>query len=166
MAVPRFDPGEMRVARELPTFFPPGAPPTRIYATPVSLKDGYIAAMKRQPLWQITGIETGMFAPRFYPDNIARALVVDGEGLVMNDQGGIAVGGRDMFGVEWVFVPAVGGSMVRPGNPPLHDVRDWKAALRFPDIGAWDWEGAARRNAAYLKSLDILPLIWIQNGFF
>jgi hypothetical protein len=47
----------------------------------LTLKDGYIAAIKRQPIWQTYGVETGMFAPRFYPDNTSRALVVDGEGL-------------------------------------------------------------------------------------
>jgi hypothetical protein len=164
--VPKFDLREMKVAREIPNFFPPGAPPTKIYSTPVTLGEGYLAAMRREPLWQISGIETGMFAPRFYPDNIARALVVDGEGFAMNGQAGIAVGGKDMFGVEWVFVPSAGGSMVKPGNPPLKNAKDWKTVIRFPDINAWNWEGAAERNAAYLKDQDTLPLVWIQNGFF
>jgi hypothetical protein len=166
MAIPKFDPKELTVAREIPTFFIPDAPPTRIYTTPVPLRDGYVAAMKRQPIWQISGVETGMFAPRFYPDNIARALVVDGEGFIMNDQGGIPVGGKDIFGVEWVFIPSAGGSMVKPGNPVLKDVQDWKKAIKFPAINEWDWEGSAQKNEAYLKSQDTLPMIWIQNGFF
>ncbi|MDR1909062.1 MAG: hypothetical protein LBQ35_04030 [Spirochaetaceae bacterium] len=165
MAVPKFDPKEMTVAREVPSFFP-GAPATKIYSTPVPLKDGYIAAMKRQPIWQPLGIETGIFCPRFYPDNIARAQVFDGEGFIMNDQGGIPVGGKDIFGVEWVFVPSAGGSMVKPGNPLLHDANDWKKVVKFPDINEWDWEGAARKNEAYIQNQDTLPMIWLVNGFF
>jgi hypothetical protein len=166
MAVPKFDPKEMTVAREIPAFFPPGAPPTKIYSTPVSLRDGYIAAMKRQPIWQVSGIETGMFAPRIYVDNIVRAMVIDGEGFVMNDQAGIPVGGKDIFGVEWIFVPTAGGSMVKPGKPLLTDVNDWESVLKFPTIDEWDWEGAERKNEAYLKTLDTLPMIWFQTGFF
>lgn len=166
MAVPQFDPGEMNPIREQPAFGPPGTPPTKIWRTPVPLKDGYIAAMKREPLWQLSGIETGMFSPRFYPDNIARGLVVDGEGFVMSDQAGIPVGGKDIFGVEWVFVSSAGGSMVKPGNPLLASANEWKSKVKFPDINKWDWEGSAKKNEAYLKNLDTLPLIWLQNGFF
>jgi hypothetical protein len=165
MAVPKFTQDELKVAREIPNFFPPGAPPTKIYSTPVSLRDGYVAAMKKAPIWQVSGVETGMFAPRFYPDNVARALIVDGEGMVMSDQGGLAVGGKDIFGVEWVFVPSAGGSMVKPGAPVLKDANDWKRVIKFPNIDEWDWEGAAKKNEGYLQQ-DTLTLTWIMNGFF
>jgi hypothetical protein len=107
-----------------------------------------------------------MFSPRFYPDNIARGLVVDGEGFVMSADAGVKVGGPDIFGVEWVFVPSAGGSMVKPGSPILKNANDWKAVIKFPDIDKWDWEGSAKKNEAYLKSQDTLTLTWLQNGFF
>ncbi|MDR1909020.1 MAG: hypothetical protein LBQ35_03810 [Spirochaetaceae bacterium] len=165
MSIPKFNPDELKVVREIPSFMP-GAPGTPIYNYPVTPKEAYIATMKRQPVWQISGTETGMFCPRFYPDNVARAFIIDGEGFALNDQSGVAVGGKDMFGVEWVFVPSAGGSMVKPGNPILEDANDWKSVIKFPNIDEWDWAGAAKKNEGYLKSVDTLILTWIMNGFF
>jgi hypothetical protein len=110
-----------------------------------------------------------MFIPRINPDNLARAFSFDGEGVVMNDQAGVAVGGKDMFGIEWVFVPAAQGSMVKPGKPTLTDVNDWKSKIKFPDISKWDWEGSAKKNEAYLKTLregKTAILGCILNGYF
>ena len=49
--------------------------------------------------------------PRIVPDNIARAMVIEAEPVPEADGGG-----PDMFGVEWEYIPTVGGSMVRPGE--------------------------------------------------
>jgi len=39
----------------------------------------------------------------------------------------------DFFGVDWVYVPSVGGSMPRPGvKPLLEDVNDWPEKIVFP----------------------------------
>jgi hypothetical protein len=165
MAAPKFHPEEMNVVREIPSFFP-GAPGTKVYTYPVTPREAFIATMKRDPVWQITGSETGFFCPRINPDNIARSFVFDGEGMIMNDQAGVKVGGPDMFGVEWVFVPSAGGSMVQPGNPMLTDVNDWKTKIKFPNIDAWDWEDSSRKNKDYIANQDTLTLAWIQNGFF
>jgi hypothetical protein len=156
----------MNVLREIPNRFVPGAPNIKIYTTPVPLGDGFIATMRREPLWQVTGIEKTTFAPRFYPDNIARAMVFDGEGFVMNDQMGIPVGGPDIFGVEWVFIPAAGGSMVKPGKPILKDANDWEKIIKFPNVDSWDWAGSAKKNEMHLAGLDVVPQVWIMNGFF
>ncbi|MDR3124092.1 MAG: hypothetical protein LBU16_09995, partial [Treponema sp.] len=105
MSVPKFNLDEMKVAREMPSFVP-GTPGTKVYSTPVSLEEGFVAAMRREPIWYVSGfgMETSMFNPRICRDYIARAFCFDGEGMVMNDQMGVAVGGPDMFGIEWVFV--------------------------------------------------------------
>jgi hypothetical protein len=170
MAAPKFNPSEMTVARELPSFIP-GAPGTKIFSTPVSLGEGYVAAMKRDPIWYVSGMgmETSIFNPRICRDNIARAFCFDGEGMVMNDQAGVPVGGPDMFGVEWVFVPAAGGSMVKPGAPLLKDVNDWKSVVKFPDIDSWDWADSEAKNAAYVKGVKEGGTAlqgMILNGFF
>jgi hypothetical protein len=170
MAVIKFSPDEMKVRRELPSFMP-GAPGTKIYSTPVSLEEGYAAAMKRDPLWVISGmgIETSIFNPRINRDNIARAFCFDGEGVVMNDQAGVPVGGPDIFGIEWVFVPAAGGSMVKPGAPLLANVNDWKSKVKFPDIDKWDWAASEEKNAAYLKGIRESGTAvqgMILNGYF
>jgi hypothetical protein len=78
----------------------------------------------------------------------------------------VKVGGPDMFGVEWVFVPSAGGSMVKPGAPLLTDANDWKAKVKFPNLDTWDWEGAAKKNEAYIKGQDGVPVAWVLNGFF
>jgi hypothetical protein len=165
MAVPKFSAGEMTVVRENPGMWP-GAPGTKIYKTPVPLKEGFIAHLKRQPLWQVSGSETTMLTPRINPDNIARAIFVDGEGAVMNDQGGVPVGGPDMFGVEWVYVPAAGGSMVKPGSPLLSDANEWKTKVKFPDLSKWNWEESAEKNRKYVSQGDTLIMAGILNGYF
>jgi hypothetical protein len=101
--------------------------------------------------------------PRLLPDNVARATCFDGEGA-LNDKGG-----PDMFGVEWVFVPVTGGSMVKPGKPLLKNANEWKGTVQFPDISKWDWEGSAEKNASHIKGLvDQGALIqgMFFNGYF
>jgi hypothetical protein len=163
MAITKFNPEEMKVVKEIPSFFP-GAPATKVYSYPIAPKENYLKFYKREGWWQPAGSEATFFCPRFYPDNVARAFIFDGEGMTMNDQGGVAVGGKDMFGSEWVVVPSAGGSMVKPGAPLLTDANDWKAKIKFPNIDAWDWEGAAAKNKEFGK--DSVVLTWIMNGFF
>ena len=52
--------------------------------------------------------------PRIIPDNIALGFVIDADPLDLKD-----AGGKDFFGIEWVYVEKVGGSMVQPGNPKV-----------------------------------------------
>jgi hypothetical protein len=170
MSVPKFTPDEMKVVREMPSFVP-GAPGTKIFNTPVSLGEGYAAAMRREPIWYIAGMgmETSVFNPRINRDNIARAFCFDGEGMIMNDQAGVPVGGPDMFGIEWVFVPAAGGSMVKPGKPALTNVNDWKSVIKFPNLDSWDWAASEEKNAAYLKGIrdsGVAVQGMILNGYF
>jgi hypothetical protein len=159
----------MKVLREAPPFR--SGPPIKIYNTPVSLEEGFVAAMKRDPLWVISGrgVETTSFCPRINRDNIARAFCFDGEGSFTNDQGGVPVGGPDIFGVEWVFVPVAGGSMVKPGAPLLTDVNDWKSKVKFPDVNKWDWAASEEKNTAYLKGIRDTGVViqgMILNGYF
>jgi hypothetical protein len=37
-----------------------------------------------------------------------------------------------MFGIEWEYIPAAGGSMVRPGKPFLEDANEWKEKVVGP----------------------------------
>lgn len=58
-------------------------------------------------------------------------------------------GGIDTLGVEWVpcgnpDLPA----MVKPGNPKLTDICDWREVLEFPDVDSWDWEAMREGYAA------------------
>ncbi|MDR0819441.1 MAG: methyltransferase [Oscillospiraceae bacterium] len=157
MAIPKFDPKELTVAREAPSFT---GTPTPIYSFPVTMKEGVNSLYKRQPIWQPTGVETGGIAPRLNPDNVARATVIDATGMVMN-----AGGGPDMFGIEWEFIPSAGGSMVRPGKPFLEDANDWYDKLKWPDVDAWDWESSAKANEGFL-SKENYNVCFVLNGWF
>jgi len=100
------------------------------------------------------------FAPRIVPDNAVRAWALEVDCIL---PGSPAEGGPDMFGVEWQYVQVTGGSMVRPGNPKVKDIRHWEDYISFPDLDDWDWEGSAERNAK-LFTEDRMNRVWLMNG--
>lgn len=155
---PKFDPKEMEVVSIIPGRF--GAPDTKIYKYPVTPREAVKAMYAKKPIWQITGTESKLFIPRVVPDNVARAFVYEAV-TVPNEE----AGGPDMFGIEWEFVPAVNGSIVRPGKPALEDANDWKSLIKFPDIDKWDWEGCQRDNKDYLDE-DKFITCWHFTGWF
>lgn len=53
-------------------------------------------------------------------------------------------GGIDAFGVEWVPLENGLPSMVKPGNPKLKDIADWRK-LAWPDVGSWAWADYGER---------------------
>ena len=157
MNVPAFDEKELEVVGESKSLF--GSIPILNY--PVSLSDGYLAALRdRKPIWQTTGLETQMFTPRIIPDNVARSLVVEAKPFDKNTGGG-----KDMFGIDWEYVPQVGGSMVRPGNPFMEDMYDWKEKVVWPDIDSWDWEGCYEENKDFVNSGKAVQ-VWFQTGWY
>jgi hypothetical protein len=160
MSVPKFDPKELEVKGEKTMAFGGSKTSIPLYNFPVTPKEACKALYRREPIWQISGAETMIFAPRVNPDNIARAMVFDG-----SSEHGKQRGGKDMFGIEWEFIPQVGGSMVRPGKPVFEDANDWKKKLVWPDIDAWDWKGNASESADYLGDYYYNDC-WLQNGFF
>jgi hypothetical protein len=158
MSIPKFDPKELTVT-EIPSPFP-GWPPTRLFQYPATRKEGYRALMERKPLWQITNVETKIFTPGIYPDNVARGFVFQQNFLDPSKYGG-----PDIFGIEWEYVAVTGGSIVRPGKPFMSDANEWKTRLKWPDVDAWDWEGSAKENEAYLND-GTMVMHWIMNGYF
>ncbi|NLT13660.1 MAG: methyltransferase [Clostridiales bacterium] len=156
MSIP-FDPKELDIIAMKPGFFGMEIP---VYNYPVSLKEAALAAYQRKPIWQLTGMENGFFTPKVYPDNVARAFVFDANGMKPEEGGG-----KDMFGIEWEYVPQAGGSMVRPGKPFLNDANEWYDKVVWPDIDSWDWEGEAKKNEGYLKP-EVFNMISMLNGWF
>ncbi|NLM52915.1 MAG: methyltransferase [Firmicutes bacterium] len=154
---PKFNEAELKVVSEMPSMIP-GAPPTPLYDFPVTRREAYIATMEKKPIWQITNIETRFYTPRANPDNVARAFVF--EDTPMPPLEGPV---KDMFGIEWVYVPVAGGSMVKPGNPFLRDANEWEEKLVWPDIDSWDWETSVK-NITMNK--DVFNIVWIMNGWF
>ena len=119
----------------------------------------------KNPLWMPMTSDSKSFDPRIDPDNIARAFVFDGEAPYDRSK----YGGPDMFGIEWVFVPVVGGSMENPDKPHImEDVNDWRDVIKFPDVNSWDWESCGKNNAAWFeknKDYDIASMLLNGMGF-
>lgn len=128
------------------------------FSTPVGVKENMRRfASGEVPVWMPYG-QYQVFGPEILPDNVAR-------GRVFEENATSRKGGVDLFGVNWVYDYSARGSMVRPGNPMLADVNDWKAVIPFPDVDAWDWEGSAKRNARFLQT--DLPIQMTQfSGLF
>lgn len=154
-----FSKDELAVVGETPGFFP-GTPSTPIFNFPVTPKEACRALIDREPIWQVTPLDTSIFTPQFIPDNRARALVIEAVPLKRED-----FGGKDMFGIEWEYIEVAKGSMVKPGSPLLSDANEWEDKVVFPDIDNWDWKGCAENNREFLaRGLFIQP--FFMTGYF
>ena len=131
----------------------------KVFNFPTTPKEGYLGQFNGKPIWVPYLVEQQYVMPYIIPDNVARGGVTDA--VLTNDQ----KGGPDMFGVEWVFIPEVGGSMVRPGAPLLEEVSQWREKVKFPDIDSWDWEGAAQRWRER-RDPNKGQVVMIHNGFW
>ena len=159
MTIPKFDPRELNAVDEIPES--PRMPAVKIYDYPVTTREGVIAAFKRKPIWQVVDPDIKIFSPRLIPDNVARAFVYEEKSFDPNNGGG-----KDMFGIEWEYVPVAGGSMVRPGKAFMEDANEWYEKLQWPDIDTWDWEDSAKENnGTYLKP-EMFNIVWFQTGFY
>lgn len=137
-------------------------PATPRYNTPITPAENFLRALRRDgtALW-FPMVSDGLnVESRTNTDHIARAEIYDmGPVQPLEEKGG-----PDLFGIEWDFVPMVGGSMVRPGNPALEDANDWREVIRFPDVDALDWEGC--KINAVLNGTEKLLGVTFQNGMF
>lgn len=53
--------------------------------------------------------------------------------------------GKDGFGVEWMLTRSSGGQGTpAPDQAQFDDITEWKEKVVFPDLDAYDWEGAAQ----------------------
>lgn len=149
---------ELIPVQVVPNRMNPNAPGIAMYDTPVSGKENILANYRKEPVYMYMSGDTGMFAPKVIPDNVARGFVFEKE---MMDPA--LYGGKDMFGIEWEYVPVAGGSMVRPGKPFMEDANEWYDKLVFPDIDSWDWEGSAKANKDFLNP-NKCNFAWLLNG--
>ncbi len=160
-----FNEDEMKVVGTYPVFNT-GArrnnnPPEKLNS-PITPRENILMMFKKEmPLWMPLKTDIFTFVPKVVPDNVARALIMDAEGLEENEKGGC-----DMFGTEWVYVPEVGGSMVRPGKPRLTDANEWYEKIVFPDIDKLDFEASYKKNELYVNNGGLANSVWIMNGFF
>jgi len=157
MPIPKFDPRELEGAT-VPGFF---GRPMKTFNYPVSPREAYRGAYQKKAVWQITGSEQTMFAPAVNPDNVARAFVYEAN-MMPPKEGPV----KDMFGIEWEYIPSAGGSMVRPGKPFMEDANEWYDKVVWPDIDKWDWEGSAKANNGTFLKDDKFNVCWFLNGWY
>lgn len=130
------------------------------YASPISARENFKRAHKHEALWIPYRGDQSWFCPEVIPDNIARAYVTEA-GKYEGPKGG-----KDMFGITWEYVPSARGSIVRPGNPTLKAIEDWKEVIKFPDVDSWDWEGSGKKNKEYLHDATKLQMVCMFTGWF
>lgn len=155
-----FDKKELEFTKRGPNFVDMTKPGPPIYNFPISAKEE-AARMYRQKgsMWMPYGVEIGVFTPQIIPDNIARGFVFE-KNMMSPDK----YGGKDMFGVEWEYVPVVGGSMEKPGVPHLlNDISEWRDKIVWPDINSWDWDQSGRDNYEFLHNGQCNSF-WFLNG--
>lgn len=151
---------ELEVTGEYKSMFP-GAPGAPRYNTPISPKENMKLLLDgKKPLWMPSSYDIFTFVPKVNPDNVARGFVVDSDHLDLKN-----AGGEDLFGVQWIYVPQVGGSMVRPGSPKVPDITRWEDYISFPDLDRFDWQASAEKNREFLSS-DRMNVVWVLNGLF
>ncbi len=157
-----FDKKELIPIGEVAGMF--GMPPRPIYNTPITSKENYMMLLSGEtPFWMPASFgDTTMITPKV-PDNIARGFVFEAEKIDNLKE----AGGADMFGVEWEYVPTVGGSMVRGGNPKVPDITEWEKYVTFPKVeDLMDWKACYERNKdTYIKE-DKALVVTILTGFF
>ena len=156
-----FDRKEIENATEIPSTFP-GFPPSKRFDYPISPKENYRLLYQRKvPVWLPSSVDGQTMTPRIDPDNLARVFSFEAQPMTDEDR----TGGPDKFGIPWVYVPQVGGSMVEPGNPTLLDANDWQDVINFPDVASWDWDASAKANKAWVDTDKWLTYTHL-TGFF
>ena len=160
MAIP-FDEKELKVVGEVPSFF---GPPTPVYDFPMNQADAMVSLYRdHKPVWVPMGVESNMLCPSINADNVARAFVFEQNPYDNFSDLGLR---KDIFGIDWVYVPTAGGSMVQPGNPTLEDANDWKDVIKFPDLDSWDWEGSREANKEMLNNGKANSVMLLNGCWF
>ena len=136
--------------------------PVPAYKTPVTAKENFYAMVNHEtPCWIPTYDDFCVINPRSVPDNIVHHAVRAVNPLTEDE----IVPQKDMFGIEWEYVPVAGGVTVKPGNPRLSDANEWKEKIPFPDVSSWNWKEDAKLNQSYLDN-DQPKMTWMFSGFF
>lgn len=157
-----FDPKELEIIGKYNEKYP-HAPQLTKYNTPITPRENYLRMFKgEKPLWMPAHMDNQYFGPICVPDVVARTVA----GSFNADPVDLShTGGRDMFGVEWVFVPEVNGSMPKPGVKLVPDIEHWEDYITFPDVSSWDWEDSAERNKDFNRQ-GLATSFAIHNGLF
>ena len=67
----------------------------------------------------------------------------------------------DWFGVDWTWVPEVGGPMLTPGVQFMDDITEYKTRVKFPKLDDYDFEGNC---AKYMADYDGEKVLCVDIG--
>lgn len=153
MSRPKYEPRELEIIGENPSFLPGIVPGTPIYNRPITNRENIRLLVEgKRPYWipqsNFLCDEVQGFRPRIFTDNIADHKVFDG-GAPYEYQGNEVV---SWFGLKWEFVEAIDGSTVHPGNPIVKDINHWEDYITFPDPEQMDWDQMEQENVDYLNT--------------
>lgn len=156
----RFDPKELEIIGKFNEKYP-HAPQLTKYNTPIIPRENYLRMFKgEKPLWTPAHTDNQYFGPNCVPDVVCRgpAGSFNAEPVDLDH-----VGGTDMFGVEWIFVRSVNGSMPKPGFTLVPDIEHWEDYVTIPDVSSWDWAGDAEKNRDFIHQ-GLATSFVIHNG--
>ena len=77
-------------------------------------------------------------------------------------------GGRDWFGVEWIYGETGGAPVPDHQKPPLlADIVQWHDKVKFPDLDAWNWEEAVKLDKVLSidRSSKLVDLMLLEGPF-
>ncbi|MBQ1466442.1 MAG: hypothetical protein IIZ17_07200, partial [Eubacteriaceae bacterium] len=102
---------------------------TEIRNTPVSRRENMMSLFRdRKSFWIPTSSEIGSIQGP-WDKHLSRGV----RGDFVDD-----------FGIQWVYEPVAGGSIVRGDAPQLlDDVNNWREKVKLPDVDKWEWEEMA-----------------------
>ena len=115
-----------------------------VFDTPISIKDNFYRAAKRQsPLWapaSSTSLQS------LLTHDVAGASPKPGIMQIHSDLKRPATEDylfEDWFGTSWTFVCSAGGAMLTPGTKLLSDITKWEREIKWPDFSQWGFEEKA-----------------------
>lgn len=107
--------------------------------------------------------DTQEFRPRQGRDCRAHHQCLDGGPLI--DYTKVPKLQRGWFNLPLEWEPLSCGATVRPGNPTLEDMNDWKEVLQWPSLEEIDFDEMKRMNETYLGT-DRINQLGIHLGFW
>lgn len=141
-----FSENELEKVGEYPVPFP-GMPVLPKYNTPITPAENYeLIIQGERPLWLPSMNDINMEMGTFLPDNEARTK-----------------GGKDFFGLEWVYVPVAMGATRKPGTPYIKDMNTWREKITFPDLDEYRWE---KLRESKNPDDNRVSFVTILNGIF
>ena len=123
-------------------------------------RENWIAALQHKPHeWKPSFSEVLRFGPEELGEYKGRGFVSQQAPFDPAN-----FGGKGLFGVNWEYEAAVGGSIDM--GRQYDDISEWRDKIVIDDIDAYDWEGIAKKNADYLNDPTRLKIMTIFTGYF